>query len=154
MANINDNGLPQMKRILGDTGSSNDSTYLLYLQQAVYDADARIQGDMSVSVSGSDYTLSPDPGDTSTLWNVLALRAVYLYHKKLYQDFLDEMEGLDTVRDDVTAFGRGRTMDQKRLSLERELAEYKQALRAYRSTATGSTVSIEEIGWREDTDDS
>ena len=151
MANLNDYALTQFKLILGDTGSSSDSTYLPYLQQAVYDVDARLQIGMSVAIDGTDYTLSPDPGDeTATLWNVIARGGIWRYLAKLYRDYLDEMEGYSSVSDEVTKFARGPNIKAKEKAVENAKDAFDQELFSYTFGASGTAIVAEELGLTED----
>ena len=149
MGNLNTYGLPQMKRIMGVTGNGSDATYLSFCQQAVYEADAKIVAGMSVAIEGSSYTLSPDPGSTSALWNVIARGAVLLYYENELHAFLKEMEGIASIRDEVTTMNRSATMRALNSSVERHAKAYKGALSGYRKTATDSVVGMEELGLRE-----
>ena len=124
MANINTYALSQFKGILGITGSEDDSEYLRFIIQAVMDVDRDVGIGMTVTVSGSEYTLDPDPGETSSLWNVIAWRAVVLQRTKEYRDYLDQMEGLDTIRDQVASMSRGAVVKAKKDLLDDALLEY------------------------------
>ena len=151
MANLNDYALTQFKLILGDTGSSSDSTYLPYLQQAVYDVDARLQIGMSVAIDGTDYTLSPDPGDeTATLWNVIARGGIWRYLAKLYRDYLDEMEGYSSVRDEVTSFSRNAIVNAKKQEVQDAKDAFDRELFSYTFSASGTAIVAEELGLAED----
>lgn len=150
MGNINDYGLPQMKRILGDTGNVSDAIYLRYLQQAVYELDATLAGGMAVAVTGSSYVLAPAPAATATLWNVIANGAVLLYLTKNLRDFQADMEGLSMIRDEVLTMNRGTTMREMRADRDMQAKAYKKALGDYKRLAGDGGAAIDEIALRED----
>jgi len=149
MANINDYALTQFKRILGDTGSTNDTTYLPYLQQAVYDVDAKLQLDMVVTVATGDYTVAPDPGITSPLWSIIARCGIWGYKAKLYSDYLDEMEGYSSVRDEVTSFSRNAIVKAKEQEVKDAKEAYEKELFNYAFTASSTSIVAEELGLAE-----
>lgn len=150
MSNINTYALPQMKLILGDVSGVNDTVYLPFLQQAVYELNRTLNAGMSVTVSGSVYTLAPAPTATSVIWNVLANGGVLLYHKKLLRDYRDELQGLDSIRDDVTTFSRRTNLQEKRLDVEAQEKAYKKALADYKRLVGDGGSAIDEIALRED----
>ncbi len=150
MGNINDYGLPQMKRILGDTSVVNDAIYLPFLQQAVYEVDSTLADGMVVAVTGSSYALAPAPSATSIMWNVLANGAVLLYHEKLLRDFRNELEGLDSVRDDVTTYSRRTTMREKRADVEAQQKKYNKVLSNFKRLSGDGGSTMDEIALRED----
>jgi hypothetical protein len=143
--------MPQMKRILGDTSNTNDTTYLLFIQQAVYEVDATLNGGRSVTVTGSSFALTPAPTATSTLWNVLANNAVLLYHREQLRAFRSDMEGLDSIRDEVTTFRRGTTMREMRADVEAQQKRYNKVLADYKRLSGDGGSAIDEIAMREDT---
>ncbi len=149
MGNVNDYGLPQMKRILLDTTNAKDSIYLPLLSQAAYDVDSKIGDGVAVVVTGSSYALTPAPGATSSLWNVYAYRAIYLLRQSVYREFLADMEGLASIRDEVTTMSRGETMRQLKADVAEAKSEYNVVLVGFRRNASDSTVAMEEAAYRE-----
>ena len=147
---MNDYCLVQMKLILGETGAALDTTLLPYLEQAVYDVDRKVGIGMTVTVAEGEYTLTPAPTATSSLWNVLAYRGTLLYLAKLLRDFRGELEGLSSISDEVTKMSRGVTMQEMRAEIEQLSKEYKVALSDYRRGTGGTRATMEEIETRED----
>lgn len=149
--NIDTYALPQMEIIIeGAKGGSNSATYLPYLEQAVYELNRSLDAGMTVTITGSDYVLAPAPTATSVIWNVLANGGVLLYHKKLLRDFRDELQGLDSVRDDVTTYSRRTNLREKRADVEAQEKVYKKALTDYKRLTGDGGSAIDEIALRED----
>jgi len=149
MGNINDYALPQIKRIFNDTGSSNDTVYLEFLRQSADEID----GDTwSVAVDGSSYTLSPDPGVLSSFWNAMARCGVWMYRRDALNTFIDELEGMATLKDSVTAVSRATTMRVKLEMMRDARKDYLAALRVYKKSAlSGGGGAIDEIAEAEST---
>lgn len=120
MGNINDYALPQMRSLPGIPNTASDQDCLELLEQAVYD----LRRAMTVTVSDTSYTLSPAPEATSALWNVLALRARYLYLQKDYNVFLRSLQGASSFADENTRFSRNETIRARRLEVEDAKKEY------------------------------
>ena len=150
MGNLNDYGLPQMKRIVVDATNAKDAYYLPLLHQAVQDVDSKINEGMSVTVTGSSYALTPALVATSPLWNVIARRAVFLHRQYELQQFLKDFEGLASIRDDVTTMTRSETMRQLRRLLDDARSEYSKALSGYRRGDSDTVATMEQIALRED----
>ena len=152
--NLDTYALPQFKRQIGVTGSVDDATYLLFLQQGVYEADRTLGIGLSVSVDGSDYTVAPDPGDdTESLWNVISWAGVWLYRQKELTDALAAMGGISSVRDEVTSFNRGPVLALLEKMVDKAKSEYDGALMKYSLLADTTAIAIEELGLRESSDD-
>jgi len=149
MGNLNDYALPQLKRILLDTTNTNDSTYLPLLSQAAHDVDSKLSTGVEVVVTGSSYALTPAPAAASNIWNVYAYRAVYLLRQDIYRKFLADMEGLASIRDEVTTIGRGETMRQLRADVAEAKSEYNIALVGFRRNDADSIAAMEETALRE-----
>lgn len=149
MANLDQYGLGQMKGILGVVSSVDDGTYLGFLEQAVYDVDSSIGLGMTVTISGSDYTLAPAPTATSALWNVLAWRAVYLFNRYKLSVFHGSLDGASVLRDAVMSISRGQTMAEMRLLLKDSEKRSEKVLSGYLMSGTGTAASMEEMGLRE-----
>lgn len=152
MANINDYALPQV-RGLGVPATetvgalvANDATMLLYLEQSVYEVERRLNGGYTVTENAGDYTLSPDPGATSDLWNVLAHSAVRILRDAQYQTELGLMGGASSLSDEVTRVSRVETLKGRKEKARLANAAYVQARAAYSSSGT---VSMERLGLRE-----
>lgn len=150
MGNLNDYGLPQMKRLLGDTSIVNDAIYLPFVHQAVYEVDSSLADSMVVTVTGSSYALTPAPVATSVIWNVLANGAVLLYLEDKLRDFQDELEGLDSVRDDVTTYSRRDNLKEKRMGVEAQQKKYNKAVSDYKRLSGDGGSTMDEIALRED----
>lgn len=151
MGNLNDNALPQMEIIIeGASGGSNSATYLPYIEQAVYELNRTLDAGFTVTIVVASYELTPAPAATSPLWNVIANGAVLLYHQKLLRGFLDELQGLDSVRDDVTTYSRRTTMREKRADVEEQQKKYNKTVSDYKRVAGDGGSTMDEIALRED----
>lgn len=138
-----------MKRILRDTANTKDTEYLQLLMQAAYDVDSKIGDGVAVVITGSSYALTPAPAATSVLWNVYAYRAVYLLRLNVLRDFAADMEGLASIRDEVTTMNRGPTMQLLKADVAEAKAEYNIALVGFRRKSSDSTAAMEEAAYRE-----
>lgn len=153
MANINDNALPQVRGLgvpaTETVGSlvANDATMLLYLEQSVYEVERRLNGGYTVTEAGGDYTLAPDPGATSDLWNVLAHCAIWILRQAQRQTELGLMGGASAISDEVTRVSRVETLKGRRDAVREASAEYTKSRVAF--SASGA-VSMAQIGLREE----
>ena len=152
-ANINDNALPQV-RGLGVTATetvgtvvADNATILGYLEQSVYEVERRLNGGYTVTEDSGLYTLAPDPGATSDLWNVLAHCAIKILRDAQYHEELGLMGGASAISDQVTRVSRIETIKSRRESARLANAAYIMARAAY---STAGTVSMERLGLRED----
>ncbi len=152
MANINDYALPQVRGLgvpaTETVGSlvANDATMLLYLEQGVYEVERRLNDGLTVTEASGDYTLAPDPGATSDLWNVLAHAAIKILREAQYQTELGLMGGASSISDEVTRVSRIQTLKGREALAKSAKDEYVQARAAY---ASSGIVSMERLGLRE-----
>ncbi len=147
MANLDQYGLRQMKLIMHIVTSADDSTLLSFLEEAVYDVDAIVGLGMSVTISGSAYTLSPAPATTAALWNVLAWRGVFLFDRYKLGVFHGSLDGASVLRDAVMSISRGQTMTEMRFLLDRSEKSYNKVLAVY--LMSSSSPTMDEMGERE-----
>ena len=151
MSNINTYALPQMRGILGTSGTNLDSAYLPFLRQAVYDADRVLKQGMAVTVTGSSYALTPAPTATSTFWNTLAWGGVWLLRRREYEDFLNQLQGMASVKDAISGFSRIETMRMKKQIVDEAKVEFDGSLFVYSFSLSATALDITEMGFRETT---
>ncbi len=152
MGNLNDNTLPIVKRIMGISGTTEDTALLNFIAGAVPMADLTLNMGMSVTIADSSYVLSPDPADTDGLWAVLALGSIYLYRQDAFSDELADLNGLTTISDQIQSFSRAENIRALREGVDYARKEFQQSLTRYsRFGSLVTSYSYEEIETREDT---
>lgn len=151
-ANINDYALPQV-RGLGITATetvgalvADNATMLTYLEQSVYEVERRLNGGYTVTEDSGLYTLAPDPGEESDLWNVLAHCAIWILRKAQLQTSVLLMGGAGSISDEVTRVSRIKNLDIMEQTVKAAGAEYTKSRAAYSSLGA---VSMEQLGLRE-----
>ena len=77
---------------------------------------------------------------------------MWRYLAKLYRDYLDEMEGYSSVRDEVTSFNRNAIVTAKRLEVEDAKAAFDKELFSYTFSLSTTAIISEVLGLAEDTD--
>ncbi len=145
-ANINDYALPQVRGLGITVAIADNATMLTYLEQSVYEVEKRLQEGFTVTEDSGLYTLAPDPGETSDLWNVLAHCAIWILRQAQLDTFIAGMGGAGIISDEVTRVSRVKPMEIMENRVNAAFAAYVRARAGYSSSGT---VSMERLGLRE-----
>jgi len=147
MGNINDHALPKLKILIPDA-TDTDAELLELFVVAVPQVARRMSITITLTITDSSYTISPDYADADDMWIVIAQRAVVQYRENELVAFRKQLGGMDTIANEVQRMSRSTTMREMREALKDAKAEFEAMVWQYKAGITTST-SIDVIGFRE-----